>query len=197
MRLPNQQRKLDEDLPHDSHVQGNWAGVRRFCGTTIQRMKSNELSKVLQRATALFVSVGTYYGDLEAYTASQGLVLETKEARFVLNPVISLFLALGMTEMSLCGDTDRKLVADLADLKWPSIIRRISEPQRSSFIRSLAGYNGRHVQTSDGMYWRHALNGEVYLLAREEEEPANLHFALWDRTEAIDEGEVCVLTCYE
>jgi hypothetical protein len=47
------------------------------------------------------------------------------------------------------------------------------------------------------MYWRHALNGEVRLRAREEEEQWNLHFALWDRTEAIDEGEVCVLTCYE
>ncbi len=42
------------------------------------------------------------------------------------------------------------------------------------------------VQTSDGMYWRYALNGEVCLLTREEEELANLHFAVWDRTEAID-----------
>jgi hypothetical protein len=48
------------------------------------------------------------------------------------------------------------------------------------------------------MYWRHALNGEARRLTREEEEEQpNLHFALWDRTEAIDEGEVCVLTCYE
>jgi hypothetical protein len=31
----------------------------------------------------------------------------------------------------------------------------------------------------------------------EEEQQPNLHFALWDRTEAIDEGEVCVMTCYE
>jgi hypothetical protein len=39
------------------------------------------------------------------------------------------------------------------------------------------------------MFWRHALKGEVRLLTREEEEEQpNLHFALWDRTEAIDEG---------
>jgi hypothetical protein len=47
------------------------------------------------------------------------------------------------------------------------------------------------------MHWRHALHGEARLLTREEEEQANLHFALWDRTEAIDEGEVYVSTCYE
>jgi hypothetical protein len=73
---------------------------RRVCGgfrgTTIQRMKSNELSRVLRLATTLRVPMGSYYGDLEAYTASQGLVLENKEARFcclifVQNPVVPLF----------------------------------------------------------------------------------------------------------
>ncbi len=59
-------------------------------------MKSNELPEVLQRATTLLVSVGTYYGDLEAYTVSPGLVLVTKEDRFccsivVQNPVAPLF----------------------------------------------------------------------------------------------------------
>ncbi len=43
------------------------------------------------------------------------------------------------------------------------------------------------------MHWRYGLDGEVRLLTREEEEEqTNLHFALRDRTEAIDEGEVCV-----
>ncbi len=134
-------------------------------------MKSKKLSEVLQRATSLFVSVGTYYGDLEAYTVSQGLVLVIKEDRFcysifVPKQVISLFSALGLIEMSFCGDADRKLVVDLADLKWPSILRRITEPQLSSFLRSLAKYDGCLVQTSDGMYWRHALIGEVYLRPR-------------------------------
>ena len=53
------------------------------------------------------------------------------------------------------------------------------------------------MQTSDGTYWRHDLNDEVRLLTREEEEQWNLPFALWDRTEAIDESTVCVLTCNE
>ncbi len=44
----------------------------------------------------------------------------------------------------------------------------------------------------------YALNGEARRLTREEkEEQPNLHFALEDRTEAIDEGEVCVSTCFE
>jgi hypothetical protein len=59
-----------------------------------------------------------------------------------------------------------KLVVDLADLKRSSILRRVSVPQRSSFIRSLAGCDGCLVQTSDGMYWRYGLNGEVRLRTR-------------------------------
>ncbi len=44
--------------------------------------ESNELPKVLRRATTLLVPVGSYFGDLEAYTTSEGLVLVTKEDRF-------------------------------------------------------------------------------------------------------------------
>ncbi len=88
-------------------------------------------------------------------------------------------------------------IADLADLKWLYILRRITEPQRSSFLRSLAGYDGCLVQTSDGMYWFLDLNDEARLLIRKEDEQLNLHFALWDRTDVVDEGEICVSTFYE
>jgi hypothetical protein len=72
-------------------------------------MKSNELSRVLQRAITLLVPVGSYYGDLEAYTTSEDLMLVTKEDRFcssifVQTQVVSLSSTLDMIEMSFCGD---------------------------------------------------------------------------------------------
>jgi hypothetical protein len=68
-------------------------------------MKSTELPKVLKRATTLLVPMGSYYGELEAYIISEGLVLVTKKDRFCAsiafqNRVISLFLALSVIEMS-------------------------------------------------------------------------------------------------
>ncbi len=91
-------------MPRESQIQDNWPHAAVLRGTTIQRMKTNELPKVLQRATTLLVPVGTYHGDPEAYTVSEGLVIVTKEDRVccsivVQDRVTSLFSALGMTEM--------------------------------------------------------------------------------------------------
>ncbi len=108
-------------------------------------MKSTELPKVLKRATTLLVPMGSYYGELEAYTISEGLVLVTKKDRFcasiaVQNRVGSLYLALDMTEMSLSGDADRNF-SWTSPVKRPWILRRIYAPQRSSFLRSFVGYD--------------------------------------------------------
>lgn len=139
---------------------------------------------------------------MEAFSASEGVVLVTAADRLratvvVQGRVVSLSFATWLDRDILLVLTRQEcFIVDLADLRQPAIIRRLSVPRRSIFTRGRAESDGCHLQTLDGSYSFLDSTGEFRRLTGPDEWQVERLFAEDYSSEVLDEDAIVIYTDY-